>query len=203
MSLPRRYTLSSEGKLRVEPAGDLASLRQEHRRVETPRRLPRGEEHVFEQIKGNAMELELKIHPLEAQVIELKVLRAPNEEEYTRIVFHPSAGYRLKHGVRRDRRQRVFDHGTLTLDTTHSSTLPLALARPPEVAPVLVGKQKPVSLRVFIDRSIVEVFVNDTQCAAVRVYPGRDDSLGVSLRAMGGHARLVFLDAWQMADIYR
>ena len=32
--------------------------------------------------------------------------------------------------------------------------------------------------------------------------PRPQDSLGVSLRAIGGHARVVALDAWQMENIY-
>ena len=59
-----------------------------------------------------------------------------------------------------------------------------------------------MKLRVFVDRSIVEVFVNDRQCAAVRVYPRQKNSTGVSLRAIGGNAKLISLDAWQMSNIY-
>ena len=49
---------------------------------------------------------------------------------------------------------------------------------------------------------VVEVFVNGKQCVAVRVYPGRKDSVGVSLRAQGRDAVLTSLDAWQMKSIY-
>ncbi len=56
-------------------------------------------------------------------------------------------------------------------------------------------------MRVFIDKSIVEVFING-QCAAVRVYPGLENSTGVSLRAIGNPAKLTSLKAWQMENIY-
>lgn len=49
---------------------------------------------------------------------------------------------------------------------------------------------------------IVEVFVNERQYLAMRVYPGRKDSLGVSLRAHGREAILKSLDAWQMKPIW-
>jgi len=49
---------------------------------------------------------------------------------------------------------------------------------------------------------VVEVFANGKQCVAVRVYPGREDSTGVSLRAQGDSAELRSLDAWQMKSIY-
>jgi beta-fructofuranosidase len=55
---------------------------------------------------------------------------------------------------------------------------------------------------VFIDKSVVEVFVNGKQCLSVRVYPGRKDSLGVSLRSQGSGAILKSLDVWQMKGIY-
>lgn len=57
-------------------------------------------------------------------------------------------------------------------------------------------------MRVFIDRSVVEVFVNERQYLAMRVYPGRQDSLGVSLRAQGRDAVLQSLDAWRMKAIW-
>ena len=55
---------------------------------------------------------------------------------------------------------------------------------------------------MFVDRSVVEVFVNGKQCVAVRVYPDREDSVGVSLRSQGQDAVLKSLDAWQMKNIY-
>ena len=56
---------------------------------------------------------------------------------------------------------------------------------------------------MYVDKSVVEVFVNGKQCVAVRVYPGREDSVGVSLRAQGQDSELIFLDAWQMENIYK
>ncbi|MEM7697555.1 MAG: sulfatase-like hydrolase/transferase [Verrucomicrobiota bacterium] len=201
MSLPRRWTLSDEGTLEVVPTGGIKSLRRDLERV-TSQPLPQNEEIELETIQGNAMELLARIGPKTAQVIELKVLRSPEDEEFTRILIHPRSGYKMKDGVRRDRQQRVFTHGTLTIDTTRSSILPDVLARPPEVAPYLLKEDKTLNLRVFIDKSIVEVFLNGVQCAAVRVYPGREDSTGVSLRAIGGDAQLINLNAWQMDNIY-
>jgi beta-fructofuranosidase len=61
---------------------------------------------------------------------------------------------------------------------------------------------EPLRLRVFIDRSVVEVFANGRQYLAMRVYPGREDSLGVSLRAQGQDAVLNQLDAWTMQSIW-
>jgi beta-fructofuranosidase len=48
----------------------------------------------------------------------------------------------------------------------------------------------------------VEVFVNEKQCVAARVYPGRKDSVGVSIQSVGREAEVLKLDAWQMKSIY-
>ncbi len=60
----------------------------------------------------------------------------------------------------------------------------------------------PGELRIFIDKSIVGGFVNGRQCVVLRVYPGRADSRGVSLRVHGKNAVLGKLDAWQMKSIF-
>ena len=91
----------------------------------------------------------------------------------------------------------------ITIDSSRSSSLPDVTPRPPETAPVYLKKGEPLRLRVFVDRSVVEVFVNGKQCVAVRVYPTREDSVGVSLRSQGRNAELKSLDAWKMQNIYQ
>lgn len=83
-----------------------------------------------------------------------------------------------------------------------SSLRPDVFARPPEVAPFELVNGEPLRLRIFIDKSVVEVFVEDKQCVALRVYPERKDSVGVSIRAQGSDAVLRSFDAWQMESIW-
>ena len=83
----------------------------------------------------------------------------------------------------------------ITVDNSFSS-------RPPESAPVLIAPGEPVQLRIFVDRSVVEVFVNGRQCVAVRAYPDRRDSTGVSLTSRGQESVVLSLDCWQMRSIY-
>jgi beta-fructofuranosidase len=83
-----------------------------------------------------------------------------------------------------------------------ASTLSGIRTRPPESGAFYVKPNEPLKLRVFVDKSVVEVFANGKQCVAMRVYPGRKDSVGISLRAQGGDAHLQSLSAWQMENIY-
>jgi len=194
MTLPRRLTLDDQHGLLMEPAGDIESLRGEHRHV-GPRTLPANEDLILDSIAGNTMELLAEIDPRGAPMIELNVLRSPHGEETTRITLLPERGYR-------DRSRKGPLPSVISIDNSRSSTAADVRSRPPETAQVALGRKEPFRLRVFIDRSVVEVFVNGKQCVALRVYPDREDSVGVSLRAQGGDAQLKSLDAWQMRSIY-
>ncbi len=195
MTLPRRLTLADKDELAIEPAGDIESLRGKHVAVE-PMKLLANEETVLDNVSGNAIEIVAEIDPKGAPMIEMNVLRSPNSEEFTRITFLAERGYR-------DRYRKRPRPGVISLDNSRSSILPDVRSRPPETAQVAMAKGETLKLRVFVDKSVVEVFVNDRQCVALRVYPGREDSLGVSLRAQGRDAQLKSFDAWQMESIYR
>ena len=201
MTLPRRLTLDESddiAPLRQEPAGDYASLRYGLQSLENLS-LPANQEIVLPKIQGNAMELEAEIDCANSQALELSVLRSPNAEEATRIVFYPHRGYPCREYTDQRSRKR---YSVVSIDTSRSSIRPDAKSRPPESAPVYLEDGETLKLHVFIDKSVVEVFVNGRQALAVRVYPERKDSLGVSLRSQGKPATLKSLKAWQMKGIY-
>jgi beta-fructofuranosidase len=187
MTLPRLLTLAGKDDLRIEPTGDIESLRTSHQHVGTIQ-LPANQEFVLEKIRGNAMEIIAEIDDKKAQMFEMNVLRSPNKEEYTRIAFFRGRGYRGK--------------SLITIDSSYASLLPDVASRAPETAPLFLKENDNLQLRVFIDRSVVEVFVNGKQCVALRVYPGRKDSVGISLKSQGKDSVLKSLDAWQMRNIY-
>jgi beta-fructofuranosidase len=220
MSLPRKLTLSDRDILLQEPAGDIASLRYNNKHL-GPMTLNANKEMVLPGISGNTMEIDAEIDPKNAQMVEINVLRSPGREEYTRIVFYRDKGfgsgleyvagegtvampadllalYTGKQGAPRDRSTASL----ISLETAFSSSLPDTRFRPPETASFKLDAGETVKLKIFIDRSIVEVFANGKQVVAARVYPDRKDSLGVSIRSNGDSAELKSFDAWQMKNIY-
>ncbi len=211
MTLPRLLTLDEDQRLLMDPAGDIESLRYDHRQL-GPIELPANREILLDDIQGNAMELSLELDPGDAPMVELNVLRAPDREELTRVAFYKHRGRRYRQQLSKTAAMNASSaamqtfpqryESVITIDTSYSSTLPDALSRAPESAPVYLAPDEPLQLRVFIDRSVVEVFVNGRQCVATRVYPGREDSLGVSLRSQGLSTTVTRLDAWQMHSIW-
>ena len=196
MSLVRRLTLRADNTLCIEPVEAVKSLRGDHQHIgEIP--LPANEEIVLEGIEGSTMELAVEIDPQEAREVCLNVLRSAGGEEVAAIKFYRNGNMRqLKDG-------RGYQQNALAINTTRSSLLPDVQARPEEVAPFELEDDEPLKLRVFIDRSVVEVFANCRLCLALRVYPSREDSIGVSLYAQGRDASLKSLDAWQMKSIWQ
>jgi beta-fructofuranosidase len=217
MTLPRLLTLEDDSVLKIKPAGDIESLRYDHKHLGDTV-LPPNEEVVLDGIEGNTIEIIAEIDAKTSPMVELNVLRSKNREEYTRIAFFKDRGFRItewgdKTGALLQSGNRVVPpYGTprpvldrasvLSIDSSYSSVLPGALSRAPETTAIALGPGEPLQLRIFIDRSVVEVFVNDKVCVAVRVYPGLADSIGVSLRAQGSEARILSLDAWKMGNIY-
>lgn len=191
MSLPQQLTLNDNKTLHIEPVAAVTRLRSRHQHVgET--NLPANKEIILKSIHGSTMELSVEIDPKLSQWVQLNVLRSPNAEEQTSITFY---NYDRKLTYWYD------TQGEVVLDGSRSSTLNDVWVRPPERAVMSRGNET-LKLRVFIDRSVVEVFVNGRQYLAMRVYPGRDDSMGVSLLAHGQDAVLKNLDAWEMNAIW-
>ena len=147
-------------------------------------------EMVIPEVKGKAMELEAVIDPKNAREVELRVFRSPDGSEQTRIRF-------FMQGWQRNKSARA-----LSIDVSEASLSPDVLARPPETGLLYLEDNEPLRLRVFVDRSIIEVFANERQCLTIRAYPTREDSTGISLLARGNEAKLLSLKSWQMRSIW-
>ena len=196
MSLVRVLTLRADNTLGLEPVPAVGSIRYDHKHVgETL--LSANQEIVLDGIEGNAMELVAEIDPQAAREVCIDVLRSPAKEEYTAISFY-------RHGhMSVNSNGRGYKQDAIAIDVSRSSLCPDVGARPPEVAPFELADGELLSLRIFIDKSVVEVFANGRQCVALRVYPECSDSIGVSIRAQGSDAVLSSLDVWQMGSIWR
>jgi len=188
MTLPRHLSLNEDNSLRIEPVAEVASLRFDNQHVEAVD-IPANSEVVLQDVAGRAIEIEAVLDPGEARELGLCVLRSPDGSEQTRISFFRDADTWL--GI-----------SALQVDVSAASLRADVFARTPEVLPFSLKMGELLRLRIFVDRSIVEVFANGRQCLTVRAYPERADSIGVSLFARGSAARLTSLDCWQMRSIW-
>ena len=181
MSMPRVLALSDDGELSIEPVPELEVLRRDHRRF-TDQRIAAGST-VPVDIEGECLEIDLELEPGDVDRLGVVVRASPDGEERTVVSYSRRDGY-------------------LELDPQQASLSSDMVGRVVQRGPLALGENEPLRLRIFVDRSVVEVFANGRQCLTKRIYPSRPDSLSVGLFAEGGDARLTRMDVWRMAAIW-
>jgi beta-fructofuranosidase len=136
-----------------------------------------GTEVPIEGIGGDSFELFIEMESAEASQFGVKVRVSPDGQEETSIFYDAS-------------------DGKLKVDTRKSG--PEHASRALEAAPFELKDGERLELRVFVDKSVVEVFANGRQAIARRIYPSRADSMGVSLFSTGGKTEVHALDSWKI-----
>lgn len=190
MSLPRHLWLGEDDTLRMAPVKELESLRWNHRAVSGVA-LEDGQNASFEGIAGDTLELALEVNPGTAKEVGLGVRRSPGGEEETRIVYNPSE-QSLRIELAKSSAGGYLQHLEHIMGGPNNPVTE-------QKAPFVLPEGEPLRLRVFLDRSILEVYANERQALVQRIDPVREDSTGISLFATGGQASLIRLDAWDMA----
>ncbi|ELZ81943.1 sucrose-6-phosphate hydrolase [Haloferax elongans ATCC BAA-1513] len=171
MSLPRELSVDETGTLHQRPVSELTSLRGHH--VADADRVLDGGDHTDLPLSGNAYELVFDVAVEDGATFELGLFESPARSERT--------------VVRYDGDRIVVDRDA----SSHSHDVD----RGPRSMPV---EGDTLSLRIFVDCSVVELFANETRCLTTRVYPTRADADGVSLAARGGSVEVARLDAWEL-----
>ena len=195
MTVPRLLSPGPGGQLWIDPVPELEVLRLDARRHESID-VAADSELAVEGIGGDCLELTVEIDPRDAREVGVKVLRSPGGEEETAVSCDVAAGV-LRVDVSRsslDREVRYMRYRSLQPHLPEHEHYVTAQEGPFELAP-----GEPLVLRIFLDRSILEVYANRRQCVTQRIYPTRTDSMGVSLFARGGAARFISLQTWNLA----
>ena len=198
MTMPRVLSLSPNGTMLINPPTELEKLRL-NPRTKSEFVVSDGDDFTLDGISGDSLELSLDVDLRKADHFGVKVRCAPQGEEETAIVYDHSAG-------------------VVRIDTTKSSQsgdiiqpfpYPQAAYFPKNVrrskdiriqeAPFKVRPGEALTLRIFLDRSMLEVFVNGRQCVTQRIYPARPDSTQIKVFCTGSAATVRSLRAWDMA----
>jgi len=182
IGLPAVLSMSQAGTVIIEPVEEVEGLRGEHVRNDDVT-LSAERLSVLDDVRGDRLEIQVRIDLLGADSVDVTVRRSPNGEEQTRITYDAKAR-------------------TLTLDVAQSSLRDDFVGRTPQTCDLPLGPSEELDLRIFVDRSVVEVFPNSRDYLAKRIYPTRTDSVGVAVHAAGGDARISSLDAWQMDAVW-
>ena len=175
MSLPRLVEPRPDGLPGFRPLDELQGLRENHFHQENLLINP-DSTNPLSQFRSDTFELEGVIEPASASEFEIKVCAAPDGSEFTRLSYFPASA-------------------RFEVDTTHASLDPQAPGSLHEI-PSLPLDGELLHFHLFVDRSILEIYLNGWACLTARMYPTQPASLGMQLTSKGGVIRLKTLDYW-------
>jgi beta-fructofuranosidase len=181
LSLPKECSIDPSGKLVVKPAAELALLRKEGRCIEGLRLTPASEDPLSG-CAGDCLEIELELAFDGPTICELIVRASPDQAERTTIAY--------------DSAER-----TLTVDGSRSS-LDSSVDHETISGPLDPDHQGVIRLRLFLDRSVLEVIAAERVCITQRLYPTRKDGLGSGFTVKKGSTIIHRLAVWQLASIW-
>ena len=139
--------------------------------------MPADEEARIDGVSGNGLELRVEMESVEASHFGVKVCASPDGQESTAVFYDAEAKL-------------------LKVDTRRSG--PDDTPKAVEEAPFELKPGERLKLRVFVDKSVVEVFANSRQAIARRIYPSRQDSIGIQLFSVGADVHVHSLEAWKV-----
>ena len=206
MALPVALRLDSDGqRVRFAPVAELQALRHEpNERVGVALVAGAGSgagavetEVALPEASGDALEIELQIEAGSAAACGIKVRCTPDGAEETAIALNVAEHtVEIEFGKASRRDDLAFARWDAKLE------------RPVQSAPLRFDPAQPVTLRVFVDHSVVEVFAGADADArqferylVQRIYPTRPDAVEVKLFSRGGNALARCVRTWRMQAI--
>jgi beta-fructofuranosidase len=190
MSMPRILTLSKDKlSLNIEPPKEIKDLRYCHKE-EKPFSVDTGQPHTLENVAGNSLELSITIDPGKAKRFGIKVFCSADGREETPVIVD-------------------MEKNLLSIDMRKSSLdkpvyREFVMIREPnpsmdtQDAPFMVGKGEKVSLRIFLDKPMLEVFANDRKCITQVIYPTLKDAIHIQVFAEDAPIRVEELKSWNL-----
>ena len=177
--LPITLAIGPDDDLRLAPIDEFRSLRRDLL-LDLADVTPAAAAARLATIKGDALEVELELAADGHARRGLVVRKTPDDAEHTDLVV--------------DTARKRFE-----IDRTHTTLDADARSRGVQGGAFdLRGEH--VRLRVFLDRSMVEAYVNERKSITSRLYPSRPDATALGLVAAPGD-RVVRLKVWRMGGL--
>jgi len=193
MALPRVMTLNAAGQVEWDVPEEYLALRGPEQAAgpfEVKRRTP----YFLPECHGDCLELELSMSSVPERTV-LRVLQSEDEREFAEIVLDPQ------------QQLLSIDLSHIGLRSDAIKNFPIYLGPPPrcvlcQSAPFeFCPHGEKLQLRIFIDRSVVEVFANRRQVLSQRVYPALGNNRKISFVTDAESITVDCLKSWPMKPL--
>jgi beta-fructofuranosidase len=167
--LPRELTLDAQGVLQQRPFSGLQQLFTELVPA-GPSILLTNDWHVCEGA-GTCLKINATFERGRSQAVVIALRRSPDNQEISLLRYE-------------------WDAQRLTLDRSKSSLNPNVFQNLQQAS---YGPSAPgqITFEIFLDQSVLEVFIDSRACFSTRIYPVLPESAVMALRAEGGDATLM------------
>lgn len=178
-SLPREISLDSKGNLIQKPFSGLAAMRSETSFMMTDFDLTA--EKDLDPVQGRSLELSAKFVVGNG---DFGFSFLGNGDKKVTLTYQPNSGMLSldMSGINRIVNDGVFGG-------VYNYALP---------TPVAMGEE--MTLKVFVDHSIIDIFVNDTYAASVRVFPRDVDAVKATAFVKNGSVKMTSLEAYVLDE---
>jgi beta-fructofuranosidase len=178
-SLPREISLDSKGNLIQKPFSGLAAMRSETSFMMTDFDLTA--EKDLDPVQGRSLELSAKFVVGNG---DFGFSFLGNGDKKVTLTYQPNSGMLSldMSGI-----NRIFNDGIF--GGVYNYALP---------TPVAMGEE--MTLKVFVDHSIIDIFVNDTYAASVRVFPRDVDAVKATAFVKNGSVKMTSLEAYVLDE---
>ncbi|MFA9455308.1 GH32 C-terminal domain-containing protein [Halalkalibacter sp. AB-rgal2] len=179
--LPIHVFLGEDDRIRFKPIDEVEALR-ESKLVDLKDITVEQANETLQFIEGEMLEIVIRIKKLSSEQVGLYFRQSKDRVEETLLYYD--------HVVD----QLIVDRTKTTLDKKEWTT-------GMQGGKVGINQKQPIQLRIFLDKSIVEAYINDLKSLTTRVYPTREDAVGISI--MGGESQIIkSIQVWRMKSIY-
>lgn len=159
--LPISVFLREDGRVGIEPISELKSLRQEEYISLEDKSLKETNEAI-KHIKDDCIEIHLEINRGKANEVGIYLRKSENSEEETLLFY------------KYDTKEILINRNKSTLNPHYEKGIQGGF--------VDIGDDN-LKLHIFLDKSMIEVYTNNLKGLTSRVYPTKEDALGLSLWA--------------------
>ncbi|GER92207.1 glycosyl hydrolase family 32 [Dictyobacter vulcani] len=177
MSLPRILSLTTDGHLKIEPAPEIQQLHRQYYTI--PSQEISDNKTVVTDLSTNALEILLDVDTGTASAWGISIQDSSYSKEIVKISVYKS--------------QLISEHSSL------NAGLELYEKEQCELLP---NKENRHRLQIFLDGSVLELFIDERMCLTERFYLSRPHQLAISIFASAGKAHIHTLDIWEMNSIW-
>lgn len=180
--LPISIFMRKDGRVGIEPISELKSLRQEEY-ISLKNKSIMETNAAIKFIKDDCIEIEIEVDRGEATKIGLSLRKTEDKEEETLLYYN----YTTK--------EILIDRNKTTLNSQYEKGIQGGL--------VDIGEEN-LKLRIFLDKSMIEAYINNLKGLTSRVYPKREDALGILLWADRNFetVKIKSLNIWKIKSAY-